>query len=232
MRLVFYSGGEGSDNEQLDQEMFRLSGTTRPRVTLIPASSEHWQEEFSDFAGQYTPMGASRIHIFQPDQPFTEHDADQALDTDIVFLGGGNTFYFLYHLKRSGMLWKLRDYAMQGGVLAGLSAGAIIMTSSIHTAGMPEFDADENDVGIRNLKSMNLVNFEFFPHFDNTKRYIREFCEYTEDRHRALYCCTDGSGLVVNHDKFKTVGWVWGFVRGQKFMVTPPHEETEDDDDE
>lgn len=226
MRLVFYSGGEINENRALDLEMLRLSGTGKPRITLIPASSDYAEEEFTEFSQQFRPYGVGRIQVFKHDRPFTNYDANQALDTDIVFMSGGNTFYFLYHLKRSGMLWKLKSYAEDNGLLAGLSAGAIIMTSSIHTAGMPDFDADENEVGIRNLKAMNLVNFEFFPHFDNSKRYVREFSEYTQKRHRVLYTCTDGSGIVINNDKFKTVGWVWGFVRGQKFMVTPTKQKT------
>ena len=61
----------------------------------------------------------------------------ELLKSDLIFLGGGNTFYFLKHLKSTGLIDELKTFAANGGVLCGLSAGAIIMTPHVHTASFP-----------------------------------------------------------------------------------------------
>ena len=85
------------------------------------------------------------------------------LASDVIYLSGGNTYYFLHHLRRSGPIPVLREFVARGGVLAGLSAGAILMTPHIGLAGYPSFDRDENDVGLRNEASLALVDFALPP---------------------------------------------------------------------
>ena len=83
------------------------------------------------------------------------------MDSDLVYLDGGNTYYFLWHLKKTGLFRLLQDYVSEGGVLAGCSAGGIIMTPDIRTAGFPNFDKDDNYVGLRDTEGLGVVGFEF-----------------------------------------------------------------------
>src|SRR5690606_32920603 len=98
----------------------------------------------------------------------------EVFKSDIIHLSGGNTFYFIKHLRQAKLLKDFKEFLNNGGVLTGLSAGAIIMTRSIQTAAFPSFDRDENEDNVRNFKGMGLVNFEFFPHYKNSLRYDRE----------------------------------------------------------
>jgi dipeptidase E len=70
------------------------------------------------------------------------------------------------------MLPLLKKFIQDGGILTGLSAGAIMMTETIEMAGYPPFDCDENEDNLKNLKSLNLVDFYFFPH---STRFLRGF---------------------------------------------------------
>ena len=63
--------------------------------------------------------------------------------------GGGNTFYFIKHLRRSGIFNRLIEYANNGGILTGLSAGAIMTTPNIMTASFPPWDRDDNEDNVR-----------------------------------------------------------------------------------
>lgn len=100
----------------------------------------------------------------------------------MVYLSGGNTFHYPLHLRRSGLIHALRDFADRGGVLAGLSAGAILATPHIGLAAHPDFDRDERSR---------------FPD----------------------YACNDGSGIVVEGDRFTAHGDVWLFDRGRDLKI-------------
>ena len=143
----------------------------------------------------------------------------RVLASDIVYLAGGNTFYYLAHLRRSGMLAILRDYPERGGVLAGLSAGGLVLTPTIALAGYPSFDCDANDVQLRNLSGLGLVRFEFFPHYRRSAGLQRALLRYSRTNRRPVYACRDGSGLVIEQDRFTAHGEVWLFESGRRLRI-------------
>lgn len=217
MKLVMYSGGDNEDNEELDSELFNLIDRTNPVFTFIPSSFEEAEYYYDDFVHHYGDYGVRKFSLFPVDIPFDKEEVYRLFDSDLIYLSGGNTYYFLYHLRKSGLFPVLKEYLIQGGILAGQSAGSIIMTPNIGTAGFPDFDCDDNDVGLTNLTGMKLVNFEFFPHYSNTRRYIHELNLQSQTLAHPLYAVPDGSGIVVNDMKMTFVGDVWGFMRGKKY---------------
>ena len=139
--------------------------------------------------------------------------------SDAIHLAGGNTFYFLNSLRKAKLLPKLKAFAQKGGLLTGLSAGAIMMTENIEMAGYPEFDRDENIVNIKNLAALNLVDFLFFPHFRKSTRYDVVFNKYTRSSDKIIYACPDGAGIVVRDNEIRFVGKCYAFSRGHKFVI-------------
>jgi dipeptidase E len=220
MKLVFYSGGQRDENQNIDIELFHLIESTDPLFTFIPACYDDSNVYYSEFIQHFSFYGVRKFNIFPIDTPFDYVTALKVLESDVIYLGGGNTFYFLKNLKRSGFLHLLKEYVAAGGVLAGMSAGAIIMTNNISTASFPVFDADDNEVALTNLKAMSLVSFEFYPHFTNTRRYIHELNLESYKRNHPIYACGDGSGIVVNDNKIMMIGDVWSFFRGKKYKLT------------
>ena len=93
------------------------------------------------------------------------------------------------------------------------------MTENIETAGYPEFDRDENEVGLKNLSSLNLVDFLFFPHFRNSSRYDSAFKRFSKSKKKNIYACPDGSGVVVNGDEIRFLGRVFAFSQGCKITI-------------
>ena len=222
MKLLFYSGGAHEINKSLDKELIKLSGKKRPSVTFVPSHSLADGDEvyYYEYVKYYKKFKFHGFFYFPVDRPFTEQMAKRALNSDIIYLSGGNTFYFLYHLKKSGFLNMLKTYVATGGVLAGLSAGAIIMTPSIGTAMIPAFDADENIVKIKNLRSLGVSSFEFFPHYVNSKRYNDPLKSYSSKIKNPLFACPDGSGIIFKNDTLTFFGESYAFVKGDRYKLT------------
>lgn len=219
MKLVFYSGGHEEDNIVLDLKLLNLVGKEDPLVTFIPSCSYESELYFQDFVEQYHRIGIKRFMLFPVDIPFDDIMLNEVLKSDIIHLGGGNTFYFIKHLKKSGMFQRLKQFVKEGGILTGLSAGAIIMSPRIDTASFPSFDCDVNDDNVKNFKAMNLVSFEFFPHYKNSKRYESELLKYSKKRSMPLYACPDGSGIVVDQGDLTFLGKTYCFHQGKKTVI-------------
>ena len=219
MKLVLYSGGTDEENIVLDKKLIELSGKKNPQITFVPSSSYFIESEFMEFASQFQKYRVNNLINFPVDVEYSEILKSEVLKSDIIYLGGGNTFYFLKHLRKSGFLRELRNFVKDGGILAGLSAGAIMMTNNIATASFPEFDRDDNDENIKNLKALNLVSFDFFPHYKNSLRYDNELIEHANKTQKKLYSCPDGSGIIIDEHKIEFIGKTFVFYKGEKFSL-------------
>ncbi len=219
MKFVLYSGGEYSDNQELDLNLIKLTKKTKPSITYISSATEYYDDEFEDYQEHFKQFGVKQFKYLKTDQEYDKKYLDQAFQNDIVFLSGGNTFYFLYFLKKFKIIKRINEFSTSGGVVAGLSAGSIIMTPNINTAAFPEFDRDENYLGIVNLKSLNFVDFEFFPHYVHTKRYRSELLHYSQTSSNPLFATPDGNGIVVNNKNMEFVGKTYIYFNGEFFSI-------------
>lgn len=219
MKLVFYSGGHAQENEILDHKLLSLSRNKKLSMAVIPACSYVSDEYFEEILEQYQPLGVKKIIKFDADRPNSVVFKKLLFKTDIIHLGGGNTYYFLKHLKKSGLFGELKKWCSKGGILTGLSAGAIIMTKNIATAGFPAFDKDENEEKIKNFSGLGLVDFLFFPHYRNSKRYDESLTTYSKQVDQPVYALPDGSGIIMEDDEIRFVGKTVCFYQGKKTII-------------
>lgn len=215
--LVLYSGGQQSSNHRLHGALSDLVGFKKVKsLTYIPYCFEGHQAYYNRFKKRYARFGFNDIHSFHADRPQTISNINRLLASDAIYLAGGNTYYMLYHLRKLGLVEKLRSYAQSGGVLSGLSAGAIIMTPDIDLAGYPEFDKDENYIRLAESESLNVVGFEFFPHFNqNNTRLVGALRRHAKKKDRLVIACHDGEGVVVANGEPFTVGSKVAVMNGQ-----------------
>lgn len=83
---------------------------------------------------------------------------------DIIFVGGGNTFYLLEKAKKSGFLEITRELVSNGAVYIGSSAGSVLATPNI--AYVERFD-DPTLANLKDSEALGLVSFRILPHAGN-----------------------------------------------------------------
>lgn len=220
MSLWLFSSGDGDDNAETDRHLISTIKRPKPRLTFIPSSSKDADYYYSEFIQRFEQHGYQYFSMLAIDQPVSEIDVQRALDSDLIYLSGGNTFYFLKHLRHSGFINTLKRYHAQGGILAGTSAGAIVMTPNIKTASYPAHDRDENFVGIRNWQAMHLANFEIFPHYIDEPDYSRPLCQESKTLPYPLFGVPDGSAICVEAHSVAFYGQVYIFTGGKKILLS------------
>lgn len=131
---------------------------------------------------------------------------------DIVILSGGNTFYFMYHAR--DVLDDIFDrHVSDDALVIGLSAGAILMTPSVATAGLSH--GDENMIGLEDMSGLDLVNFQIVVHFDESDQLSQEVSDYSEYQDCPVYALPEDGGLVIDNDRMIVLGEVLRFKSGQ-----------------
>lgn len=90
----------------------------------------------------------------------------QALEkNDFIYITGGNTFFLLQELRKSGADQLLIDEIQNGKLYIGESAGAIVVAPNI--AYSSKMDHAELAPELQDYSGLNLVNFYAVPHGQN-----------------------------------------------------------------
>jgi cyanophycinase len=133
-RIALVGGNEFRPNcESMDRVLLDSTGVERPRVAIIPTAA----------AEQNAPMAAANgVSHFErlgadawPLMVLSSADADDPKnvsrldDADLVYLTGGDPGHLLDVLADSALLDGLKRALQSGAVVAGSSAGAMVMGS-------------------------------------------------------------------------------------------------------
>lgn len=110
------------ETKQIDEEIVRLSNKEHPKVLFISIASAHPDEYFEGFRKVYENLGCIVSHLdISKNIKEIEYDI---LNTDIIYVGGGNTNNLFAGLKNIG-IDKLLIKAYENGIVcAGISAGS------------------------------------------------------------------------------------------------------------
>lgn len=119
-------------------------------------------------------------------------------DIDVMFVGGGNTLYLLYHSRQSGFDNLVKEFVDSGKVYIGSSAGSVIM-------GPTKDPVDPEDLamvpGPVSCEAFHVINTRILPHtgseFDEGNEKIKE--EFS-GRGYAILLLTDRQALIVEGD--------------------------------
>ncbi|MFV7789814.1 peptidase E [Aliarcobacter lanthieri] len=84
---------------------------------------------------------------------------------DFIYISGGNTFFLLQELKRSGADKIIIEEINKGKLYIGESAGAMITSKNIEYA--KDMDNIKEATKLGNFEAFNLVDFYVVPHYTN-----------------------------------------------------------------
>ena len=134
---------------------------------------------------------------------FVDFDVGESLDerVDLLYVCGGNTFHLLHSIQHSSV--SIRDQVAvmcsRGGLYIGSSAGAVLVSPTVVSAG--EVHPDRNTDGVNDLAGFHFISQHIIPHYnsslDGEITAFREKYGLSEDEVLPL---RDGEGLYVDGD--------------------------------
>lgn len=167
------------------------------KVTYIPSftSFDSYERTFISSYG----FDIKNIMIFDICFKYDESKLDFLMNSDILILGGGNTFLFRWLLKKFNMFEVIKNFYENGGILVGSSAGSIMMQKSINIANF----ADEDFVHDENSDGIGIVDFEFKPHFESWEDRSGLFKQFSEVVKNDIYGIYNTDYIHVQNGKIK-----------------------------
>lgn len=142
---------------------------------------------------------------------------------DVIYVGGGNTFYLSYWMEKTG-LFTLLPKLLESKVYVGVSAGSMVMGKSLILSSQAQNnpqafeDEDYDELGPKSEssgKAIGLVDFIFRPHlnsrvFSLVRQDLLE--EKAKQTNSAVYALDDESALKIIDGKVEVISdsdWVF-----------------------
>jgi len=198
-------------NNALTNRIKELIGNDSFKLGYIPSQTDKERKHFGAAKDFLESLGVKDFLYFDIDQEFDVSKLVPLTTCDGIYLSGGNTFYFLKKIKERKLDFLLKALALKGKLFMGVSAGAIIMSKSISMAGF----IDENEVQLKELDSLNLVDFEFMPHLQTQKSKTQELLDYSLTQEGSIFTCNDGSGIVIAGGRVDYFGGIHEIRKGE-----------------
>ncbi|MDD4409938.1 MAG: Type 1 glutamine amidotransferase-like domain-containing protein [Candidatus Pacebacteria bacterium] len=193
MKLYLTSNGLESDNvaEYFKNNVLQknIEATSFLIVSVQDTESDafYLQKTMDELRG----VGAVDMDIFE----LKEERFDAVKDYDVIYVCGGNTFVYLDRIKKTGLDRFIIESVNKGSIYVGVSAGSIVVSSSIELAGLGD-GGDINEIGLEDLSGLGLHNVMVFPHYSvQDEEMIKEFEKRTGYQLNRL---SDNQALFVN----------------------------------
>ena len=191
-RILLFSALTESNRKAILSELFP-SDIQNKVFSYIPSGGvkgsepyiEQWRLMAQEYGAQFNVIDNSVNDI---------KEQRKLLSSNIILISGGNTFNLLQNLRDSSLDKSIKAFIENPDfVLAGFSAGALVLTPTIKVCSLPDFD--ENLVGLQDLTGLSIVNFEVFPHYDKflQKATLERYRETTPNH---VYKMTDEGYLT------------------------------------
>ncbi len=158
---------------------------------------DYWKNYVEENKGEFV-----FIDITKRDEE-AKLEAEKIMSSNILMMTGGNTFDLKNNLSKSEIDKTILEFVKKDDfVLAGFSAGAIMMTPNINAASQPAGTdptdlADENNAGVTDFIGLNIIDFEVYPHYDITVD-TKNLDNYREQTPNEVKPISDSEYIIID----------------------------------
>ena len=131
-----------------------------------------------------------------------EEITNKLTKNDYIYISGGNTFFLLQALKKSGADKIIIEQVSNGKLYIGESAGIMVTAPNIEYAG--KLDSVKKATGLENFAGLELVDFYPLPHHTNAtfKKSVEKAIEQYGQTLK-LYPISNSEAILVENDAVK-----------------------------
>ena len=123
---------------------------------------------------------------------------------DSIYISGGNTFFLLYYMMKSGFDLILPELLNRDILYMGASAGSIIFNPDMTPIA---FVDDPKQAPEQYAEGLDLLDFVVIPHWNSEAYglYMKKVAEYYEEKEIKTYHIGDNEALIVTDSEVELV---------------------------
>lgn len=136
------------------------------RIAYIPTADTHETNRYvRPMVRRMLRSTGFRVHVLDVARAGSQEIRHVLSTCDIIWVGGGNSFFLLHELRRSGAAELIVQRVRSGATYVGVSAGAVIAGPDIGY--IDQMDRRGVAPMLADVSGLHLVDFRVVPHLDN-----------------------------------------------------------------
>lgn len=164
-KLIIIGGGKRPASVM--EKFIELAGSETANILIIPMASSDPIGTAEYQVKEMISYGVSKVNIINITREEANKDSVLRYLDGItgIFISGGDQNRLTKILLNTKFLKHMKDYYNNGGLIAGTSAGAAVMSKVMITG--DEFKNDDPDKAFETIESKNIITSEGFGFLDN-----------------------------------------------------------------
>lgn len=185
------------DNKEIEDKIKEMSRGNK--LTIIPADMQFCGDGLDSNEFYYKKIGFN-VSKFDVGYLYDAEKVDELLTSDVIHLGGGNTFLFSWLLHQRKLIEPLKQWVEQGGLLIGNSAGSIIMEETIDIALIADTDIIRDENNPEYYQGLGFVPYWIKPHYEMWSKHV-DFQELADLFDKTIVCLNEDQCIIVQNDE-------------------------------
>lgn len=208
-KLMLIGGGDtGRGNteyttKEIDEEIVKMTEKVNPNFLFIGLASSHSDSYYDTMKKIYKDLGCTPVYLKKSNLVNNPDIVKQKIqDADIVYICGGDTVKLLDHVKEYNLEELLLDAYNKGTVIAGMSAGAILLSNKGFSDSLITRGESEN---YEFIKGLNFININFCPHYNTDPKKKKDLEEYLSKNNEEVYSLENNTALKIIDDEISII---------------------------
>lgn len=209
-KIIAIGGGEigrpGTKVETtaIDKEIIKISGKKKPSLLFLPTASNDSESYYNVVKKHFGDrLGCKTNVLYLTKNKYSQEELETTiLNSDIIYVGGGNTLKMMNIWKKFGVDKILKEAYEKGVVLSGISAGAICWFKYGNSDSLKFSNSKAKMIRV---KGLNIINMLLCPHYNVEKHReysLKKMMKTTKEKSIALDNC---SAIEIIDDKFRII---------------------------
>mgnify|MGYP002868365211 CR=1 FL=1 len=208
-KLMLIGGGEvGRGNttyetKEIDEEIVKMTEKTNPVFLFIGLASSFSDSYYDTMKKNYNKLGCTSIYLKKKNIINNPQIVKEKIEkADIIYIGGGDTIKLLDDIKNYKIDRLLIEAYQRGCVLAGLSAGAILLAKEGFSDSLILRKESKHYAWI---KGLSLTNICICPHYHSTNEKTNELKKSLKENPKNVYSLENGTALKITDKKIEVI---------------------------
>lgn len=172
--------------------------------SYIPSRTELGEIYFERVKNTYQKLGIREFHYIDIDKEYKKEDELFLLNSDIVFLAGGDDPFIIKNLIKRNYDSLIRNFYENGGTIIGLCAGASILSKYCIVS-------DYAGVKFTNIQvipwGIGVNNYMYYSRFNDLCN-IKSLIEFSVKYNMSILAAYLESAILIDNDELNSCGKV------------------------
>lgn len=166
-RIVAMAGGDLQSNLLINKYIVNMDKKSIHNLLFIGTASEDAEGYINNIKITFEQLNCCVKALCLSTKKYTEKEIDELLEwADIIYVGGGNTFYMMEVWRKYGLENKLKEiYLKDTAILTGISAGAMCWFNCGHSDSEVFWVNEVVGYGWVN-ELLNIHPYAYCPHYE------------------------------------------------------------------